>query len=123
MNNEKLVWIKARQKEYQELFGERLEVNFSVMNNEEIEMSSGVLCKEDVEEWINTQCTKRGISLDTIKTTKRIYRTTNSKEYKFLRDFGMFTRINKVPAILAGQCIGRCKSVVEHYQNHAKEKE
>ena len=127
MTPQQLSWIKSRQREYKELFGSRLEIDWAVMNGmaplklrpKSITVKAdphvvGFFDRDKEEENLKMICIKYGTTLDTVRSTKRITKT-RPNEWKAVREFSTHVFKNNLPFLQCCKLINKDITLYNYY--------
>jgi hypothetical protein len=112
MTPRELAVIKGYQREFQETFGKRLEIDFVVMKNLDFMQDEGQTLEQAL-----TECIERhGADITVLKDTNvRLNRTTTRKERAAIVDFSRFVIGNNLCVKDASELIRRDRSNIYHY--------
>lgn len=119
MTAQQLTWIKQRQKEYRELFGEELLLNLQAMNGVRVPANIPNYNEPKILNWIETETEKRGVDLDYVKN-HHVHGRYYPIEKKFLEDYATFLVKNNFNLTKAARLIGKSRRTMGYLLDNAR---
>lgn len=127
MTSEQLSVIKGYQKDYQNRFNDKLEIDWLSMKNIQaryvipVETYEEELSKMDkkIDEILNDAVVRHNADLNIIKTRKRIDKQF-PRERNALIEFARAVRVNRLNYRIAADLINKDRTMIYHYSHEAK---
>lgn len=116
MNSKQLMWIKQRQREYFDLFGEKLNIDFSDVNgfnSREKAKLTNIIFQELIS--------KYSPNLDVIRGKRlRLHHESRENERNFVREFSKKIMQGRLNVAEAARLLNKDRSNIYHYSNKRK---
>jgi hypothetical protein len=126
MTSEQLSVIKGYQKDYQNRFGDRLEIDWLGMKKIKLKQlvpldvyKDDVVVNKELEDILNEAVEKYKANLNIIKTTKRIGKRF-PKERRALVEFARIIKANRLNYESAANLINKDRTMIYHYSYETK---
>jgi hypothetical protein len=131
MDQKRLMWIKLRQKEYQDLFNEKLEIDFALMNGVQNKTDNlfCTLTKNQMYALIDREFKKLLKKYNLKKEIVRINRKPGNQFKRsesdmnvraFLISFCTFIHQNRLNVKYAGSLINKERTLINYYAGRCK---
>ena len=123
MEIRKLQFIKNAQKEYLSLFGEKLEIDWNLMNKiEDLKYSPiGDFDKEVIMSKIDELCKKHSITFEQIYRNSTPGKRKTNNEINFLNEYFVWARYNKYNTGKICEVINRDRTLYYYYDKKNKQ--